>query len=477
MFDQETLDRLSERPISIAAVGHVNDGKSSVLQTLTHDPDVRTYIKVSPEPGHTKGPVDWKVKWHGTTYMVLRDTPGLQWATEALEHVGNHIRFQVADVLRYFETHGYHEDARALEAAMESDYLLYVVNVTEPPAENHLNEFAIFQKTKPMITLFNFSAINDASRCQQWKDQLSALGMFAFCEYDAHNFDIQHEEHLFDRLRANTPPGSLHFRGLQFHTRRSSSAWEEKTDRACDAIADLLLACVTTCTARAENVEKEKAREKIRELQNRFIADIGAAEYSCMKAIMEAHALPKILIERKRAEWAGESDSKDSFFAKGEAMWVTTGGGAGLGASIGLAVDAFTVVSFPWGTIVGSSIGAVAGAWGGKRAKVVHDRRHRSIRIRIEPKGLRELLARSLHLLHRVQRRGLADDSTEFLVGSAEKMEERMDSKECKEHVDALMACVHSDRFVRAEVSGEKKQEIKRKVREVARQVGIWKVM
>ena len=102
---------------------------------------------------------------------------------------------------------------------------------------------------------------------------------------------------------------------------------------------------------------------------------------------------------------------------------------------------------------------------------------YKTVTVKIEQTGIREVLTRAAHLLYRVQRRGLADDMTEFVIGNSQTVEEAMNGKKCKEHFDALLDRVHPDRFRNGKISQTEAQEIKAKVGDVLRQVGIWKVI
>lgn len=476
-LDQATLKQLNTQPITIAVVGHVNIGKSSVLQTLCHDPDLR--LAIGNEAGTTTEVESWNIKHDGTTYMVLRDTPGIEHATEALEALDYDLHFSVEDVIEYFRDK-FPNDYKALQGARSSDYLLYVVDVTKKPTEDLINEFLILHKVKKMITLFNFVTVGkDLSYREQWETQLRSHGMHEFCEYDAHHYDIHCEQQLLAKLSAATPPQSLHYRAIEIHGKIMSWEWLKKSSASTNAIVDLLVTCAVTHTCREKNVDRATWKKRAKELQVRLATSVAKSESDCLMQILQIHGLPKTLLERKIEETEVSTRAKDAFFSRRWKRYIGGGvsSGALTGAVIGGTIDAFVGgASFGLGVAIGAGVGAAAGFCAGNICKGWYDAENQLVTVAMDKEGQRLLLARSLHFLYRVQRRGLADPKTEFVVGSESEMQHKLKETACEEHVKQLIELLVRQQSVADRSAYAEKELIAAHLRVIMRLVGIWKV-
>src|SRR5690606_23962364 len=75
-------DKMTPRPLRLAVVGHTNTGKTSLLRTLTRDPD---FGEVSDSPGTTRHVEGVRLLADGAAGLELFDTPGMEDGMALLE--------------------------------------------------------------------------------------------------------------------------------------------------------------------------------------------------------------------------------------------------------------------------------------------------------------------------------------------------------------------------------------------------------
>ncbi len=76
----------SEKIVAFAVLGHPNEGKSSVVSTLTEDDSV----KISATPGETVKCRAFPVSIDGIEIIRFTDTPGFQYPKKTLEWFRNY---------------------------------------------------------------------------------------------------------------------------------------------------------------------------------------------------------------------------------------------------------------------------------------------------------------------------------------------------------------------------------------------------
>ena len=220
--------------------------------------------------------------------------------------------------------------------------------------------------------------------------------------------------------------------------------WARQTERSLDAIADLLVDAAVRHARRIRHVDHRTWRPFADRLREAFTGDVDRSEAECLKTILEIHDLPGHLLERSPEDDASTVSQDDEFFSENWGRWV--GGGTAAGAFAGApAGGVFALLSagtsIGLGALIGALCGATFGCWRGTLLKIEYDTRDKTIAVTITPDGLRKLLFRSLQLLSAVRQRGLADVDTAFVVGSDAKLGARLESGECQQHVETVLAC------------------------------------
>ena len=114
-----------EAPLRLAVVGHTNTGKTSLLRTLTRDPD---FGHVQDSPGTTRHVEGAKLLVEGAAAVELYDTPGMEDSIALLEYLerlgATDERLDGPARIRRFldtpEAHGrFEQEARVLAKMLE----------------------------------------------------------------------------------------------------------------------------------------------------------------------------------------------------------------------------------------------------------------------------------------------------------------------------------------------------------------------
>jgi signal recognition particle receptor subunit beta len=154
-----------------AIVGHPNEGKSSVLSTLSEDDSVR----VSPTPGETTECRIFPVLIDGQEIIRFIDTPGFQNPRKTLswmqayeggdkDMLPEFIRAHLADTT-------FHDDCALLTPLAEGAGLIFVVDGSRPVRNTDRAEMEILRLTgRPRMAIINCKE-EDSSYLSDWQNE------------------------------------------------------------------------------------------------------------------------------------------------------------------------------------------------------------------------------------------------------------------------------------------------------------------
>ncbi len=205
-------NRLNE-PINVAVVGHTNAGKTSLIRTLVRD---EHFGKIDDAAGTTRY-VEKSIVYSGenTTaeneVLVLFDTPGFEDSSallQELEDLSKSIQTRVpADLLTAFITQAndfpdFEQETKVLRQSLNSDVLLYIIDVREPLLGKYIDEVEILTMAGlPILPVFNFIAGNDQALAS-WRERLTQFNLHAALEFDTVAFDFEAEKRLYQKLQS-----------------------------------------------------------------------------------------------------------------------------------------------------------------------------------------------------------------------------------------------------------------------------------
>ncbi len=154
-----------------AVLGHPNEGKSSVVSTLTEDDQIR----VSPMPGETTASSAYTVKIDGREIIRFVDTPGFQVPQQTLAWFRNYTgpADQIVDqFIRSVEKDPFYADECELfRPVARGAGIIYVVDGSRPVREDDLAEIEILRLTgRPRMAVIN-SKTDQKDYSQDWKEE------------------------------------------------------------------------------------------------------------------------------------------------------------------------------------------------------------------------------------------------------------------------------------------------------------------
>jgi len=194
--------------INIAVVGHTNTGKTSLIRTLLRDDQ---FGNIDDAAGTTRS-VEKSVIFAGENAVFnLFDTPGFEDASallQALEGLSKTVEVKSpADLLRSLISQtekfpDFEQEIKVLRQSLNSDVLLYIIDVREPLLGKYSDEVEILSKAgKPILPVFNFIAGNSES-LMRWREQMARFNLHSALELDTVAFDFEAEKRLYQKLQS-----------------------------------------------------------------------------------------------------------------------------------------------------------------------------------------------------------------------------------------------------------------------------------
>lgn len=394
------------KPLRLAVVGHTNTGKTSLLRTLSRNPN---FGEVRDSPGTTRHVEGLRLLAGGTTAIELFDTPGMEDGMALLDYLeqlsppGERLdgpariqRFLASpESLRRFE-----QEARVLRKLLECDAGIYVVDARDPVLAKHRDELAILSACgHPLLPVLNFTH-SPEQRIAEWRDAMARLGLHAVVEFDTIAPPLEGEDQLYDKLALLLDSHAHTLKALKQDIARQRL---QRHQDAMSLVAEMLIdiaALRLSSPPDSTDLEKTAAtlRERARRREQQAI-DALLKRYNFRTADFPNHALPL----------QGERWDMDLFHPQAlKDMGIHVGKGVAAGAMAGATLDMFTAgVSLGAATLLGAAAG---GLWQGadKLGRRLMGRMRGYQEVTVDDAVLRLLAMRELALVAALERRGHA---------------------------------------------------------------------
>lgn len=421
----EELARI--RPVTLSVIGPTNEGKTSVLRTLTGDPN---FGEVNSLSGTTVRPEYIKIDYKKRVDIIeLIDTPGFQMSGAILDRLGTATG--AAAIFRSIpnpEKDGdFRHDYRAWEQVAQSDMVIYIANVAESPGQSLLRDTLelLFRVDKPVIVLFNniasagtgISALGGAGGRRggdfsvEWNAALAAGGLHLSQTFDAHRRRFEDEYALFEKICAlvRDPLSRKAIRAEQYERLRNE---RQNVARSRQIIAELLFDIATLSTT-AEDVSPKAEKEAVTRLEDQLKDAVAGHEFAAHKELLSVWKFNSGILDRKMLPISREVSEKDSRLGR---ILKRSGKGAAVGAGIGFFLDvALAGLSLGTGTLIGGLFGGALG--GGGSFYHSYNKKTKRLTVRVSPSVYKALLARSVRLTQMLRERGQATgDSIQLLL-------------------------------------------------------------
>ncbi|VAW57417.1 probable integral membrane protein NMA1898 [hydrothermal vent metagenome] len=239
----ENIRKKSHSAINIAVVGHTNTGKTSLIRTLLRDD---RFGEIEDMAGTTRYVEKSTIFCADDAVLDLFDTPGFEDSSALLQALDEfsktlHTRMP-ADLLHAFIAQvdafpDFEQEIKVLRQAINSDVLLYIIDVREPLLGKYLDEVEILSKVgKPILPVFNFIAGNQAS-LTRWREQMTQFNLHSALEFDTVAFDFESEKRLYQKLQSLI---EAQYDPLQALIDYRQDVWENLNHAAAQCIFQLL---------------------------------------------------------------------------------------------------------------------------------------------------------------------------------------------------------------------------------------------
>ena len=186
-----------------AVVGRVNEGKSSVIATLTENDQ----IGIGPTPGTTTETRKFVYRSQGKDIIEVYDTPGFQEPERAFtwlqETYTGPATGRPQAIQRFVETFAnsreFSDECELLEPILAGAAILYVIDASHPYRPSYESEFEILRWTgRPRMALIN--SVRDTDFSEEWKRSLSQHFNLVF-SFNAHKADFGKRLELLHAMR------------------------------------------------------------------------------------------------------------------------------------------------------------------------------------------------------------------------------------------------------------------------------------
>ncbi len=354
-----------------AVLGHPNEGKSSVVSTLTEDDSVI----ISPTPGETRKCRSFPVFIDGKEVICFTDTPGFQVPQKSLEWFRNYSG-PINEIVQQFilenrNQKDYRDECELFAPIARGAGIIYVADGSRPARRDDRAEMEILRLTaKPRMAIIN-SKDTHSDYSEEWKNEFRK-NFNIIRIFNAHNATYKERISLLSSLKGIDQEWEA---SLEDVITAFKMDWDHRIHLTAGLITVLLAICLThkaTRTISGNLLEKE---EKTR-LRNVYKEELLAVE-------KKTHEKIRKLFKHNifHVEFPPHSIlTQDLFSQKTWQMLGLTKGqlvaaGAAFGGAAGVMIDIATVGhSLGLFAAVGSAFGAGSALFGSQqmeKAKVV----------------------------------------------------------------------------------------------------------
>lgn len=352
-----------QRVPEFAILGHPNEGKSSVLSTLTEDDSVR----ISPTPGETKSCRTFPVIIDGKEIIRFTDTPGFQNPTRILHELSQSPHPAEDKLHRLLEAMGdieeMRDDCELLSPLVRGAGVIYVADGSRPIRNVDLAEMEILRITgKPRMAILN-SKSGDQQYLQSWKTEFRK-------NFNSSRVFNAHSATYVERIKLLRALQSIEqdwHEPLEYVVSSFKRDWQARNGKTAELICEMVKECLTLVRKEAISPERDAdlARE---ELFRRYADDIRSIEANChlrIRKLFKHNIFDCSLPQHSLVNEDLFSQQTWKFLGLRKKQLVLAGGASGavLAAGLDLAAGGASLGLF---TSLGGILGAVGAFYGGQ---------------------------------------------------------------------------------------------------------------
>ena len=350
--------------LEFAVLGHPNEGKSSVVSTLTEDDQ----IKVSPVPGETRVSRNYTITIDGKDIIRFVDTPGFQVPRQtfawfkAFEGDKTKIVSQFIDAFK--NDPFFADECELLSPVARGAGIIYVVDGSRPVRDDDLAEMEILRLTgQPRMAIIN-SKTDQKDYTQDWK-----------LEFRKHFNCIR----VFNSNTANFTERIKMLESLKAIDQEWESvlsrvilAFKEDWQKRNRLVTALMIQTIENSLSFSisESITSFSAQDKIKEKLNEkyqaHIKDLENKMFKQIRALFKHHVFEYHLPEYSILKH--DLFSKQTWEILGLTKQQLAAAGALIGGTMGAVIDtAFAGHTLGVFTALGGVLGAGSALFGGKK--------------------------------------------------------------------------------------------------------------
>ncbi|MCG8550104.1 MAG: DUF3482 domain-containing protein [Desulfobacterales bacterium] len=336
-----------------AVLGHPNEGKSSVVSTLTED----DRIQVSPVPGETRVSKSYSVTMDGKEVIRFVDTPGFQVPRQALSWFKKNPGPDMVD--RFISEHEkdpfFADECELLTPVANGAGIIYVVDGSRPIREDDLAEMEILRLTgRPRMAVINAKS-DSRDNTAGWKEEFRKF-FNVVRVFNSNHADFYERIRLLESLKAIDQDIEPLMEGV---IQAFNMEWEKRNRMACAYIVHGMAQALSFSLARRLKAGMDPVTLKedlIREYQEK-IRNIEQKMFGHIRSLFRHHLydypLPACSILRH------DLFSEQTWEMLGLTRAQAATAGAVLGGTLGAVLDtAAAGLTFGIFTAIGSAVGA-----------------------------------------------------------------------------------------------------------------------
>lgn len=229
--------------LSFAVLGHPNEGKSSVVSTLTE----RDNVPISTTPGETEYNTEYIIEIDQVPILRFIDTPGFQVPRKTLKWLRSRSFGETAaeTAAAYAKTYAgrraFVHDERILNAVGGADGLLYVIDAAKPLGPDDLAEMEILRLLgKARMAVIN-SKGEDLAYIEKWRGELNRH-FNSVRRFDAKRATFDERINLLRTLGISYQSWEKKLYGVIGILKRD---WAARLRRTAEIVCELLKNCYT----------------------------------------------------------------------------------------------------------------------------------------------------------------------------------------------------------------------------------------
>ncbi len=326
---------------TFVVVGHPNEGKSSVVSTLTENDS----IMVTATPGETRNIEEFPIKIDGKVVLKFIDTPGFQhpagilrWFRKYEKENNSSVNITGDFIAEFEDNKKYDHDIKLLRPVNNGAIIIFVVDASRPLRKHDRQEMEILRMTgQPRMAIIN-SKTTDNEYLQDWQHELLKHYNIVH-EFNAHKASFNERIKMLEALRVMNRDWEQE---ITTAIDALKTDWQARLAKTADEICimlDRVASCKESATLNEDKYDKKELEEKLIE---RYKNEIIKREEKCHAAIRKIfrHKLFQGKLESDIAFGENDLFSGETWKVLGlsrnqfAAAAAVAGGGAGAGIDV-----------------------------------------------------------------------------------------------------------------------------------------------